>query len=83
MSKIPTTDSVTELAHFWDTHDLIDFEDELDEVAAPVFAGGRGNVLRVILSPEEAEALRQAAESQGVEQTALVREWVKEKLQAS
>jgi hypothetical protein len=26
--KIPHTDSIAELARFWDTHDLTDFEDE-------------------------------------------------------
>jgi hypothetical protein len=35
--KIPKTDSIQELAKFWDTHDLTDFEDELVEVTEPVF----------------------------------------------
>ena len=35
--KLPRTDSVSELAEFWDTHDLTDFEDELEEVAEPIF----------------------------------------------
>jgi hypothetical protein len=26
-----------ELADFWDTHDITDFEDELEEVKKPVF----------------------------------------------
>jgi len=30
--KIPETDSIQELARFWDTHDLTDFEEELEEV---------------------------------------------------
>jgi phage terminase large subunit-like protein len=29
MSKIPQIDSVAELARFWDTHDLTDYEDEV------------------------------------------------------
>ena len=37
---IPKTDSIQELAHFWDTHDLTDFEDELEEVSEPVFELG-------------------------------------------
>ena len=36
--KLPNTDSVEELARFWDTHDVTDFEDELEEVTEPVFA---------------------------------------------
>ena len=35
--NIPKTDSIQELAHFWDTHDLTDFEDELEEVNEPIF----------------------------------------------
>ena len=29
--------SIQELAHFWDTHDLTDFDDQLEEVKEPVF----------------------------------------------
>jgi hypothetical protein len=36
-SKLPRTDSIQELARFWDTHDLTYFEDELEEVTEPVF----------------------------------------------
>lgn len=36
-SKLPRTDSIQELARFWDTHDLTDFDDELEEVTEPVF----------------------------------------------
>lgn len=35
--EIPQTDSIQELAHFWDTHDVTDFEDQLEEVKEPVF----------------------------------------------
>lgn len=34
---IPKTDSIEELARFWDTHDLTDFEDQLEEVTVEVF----------------------------------------------
>ena len=36
-SEIPKTDSIEELARFWDSHDLTDYEKELEEVSAPVF----------------------------------------------
>ncbi len=36
-TKMPQTDSIQKLAHFWDTHDLTDFEDEFEEVNEPVF----------------------------------------------
>jgi hypothetical protein len=34
--KLPQTDSIEELARFWDSHDLTDFEDQLEEVTEPV-----------------------------------------------
>ena len=37
-TKIPQTDSIEELAQLWGTHDLTDFEDELEEVSEPVFS---------------------------------------------
>jgi len=82
MSKIPQTDSVAELARFWDTHDLTEFDDELEEVKAPVFERGTKNVLRVTLPPDDAAALHRAAESRGVEDAELVREWLSERLHA-
>ena len=39
--KIPETDSIRELAAFWDTHDLTDFQDELEEVSESVFSRPR------------------------------------------
>ncbi len=35
--KIPQTDSIQELAQFWDVHDLTDFEEQLKEVSGTVF----------------------------------------------
>jgi predicted DNA-binding protein len=39
--------------------------------------------MRIRLLPEQAEALKRIAESRGVDQAGLVREWVSEKLRAS
>lgn len=36
-SLLPETDSIQELASFWDSHSLTDFEDALEEVREPVF----------------------------------------------
>lgn len=52
-SKLPKTDSIRELAEFWDTHDLTDFEDELEEVDKPVFV--RGSPIKVHLESPEAK----------------------------
>jgi len=77
-NKIPETDSIQELAHFWDTHDLTDFEDQLEEVNEPVFE--RKKFLKIQLEPEDAEAVIQIARSRGVSYTELIKEWVLEKI---
>ncbi len=76
--KIPETDSVQELAHFWDTHDLADLEDELEEVSEPVFE--RAPVMKIRLLPDEAEAVKQLAKSRGISYPDLIRQWVREKI---
>jgi predicted DNA binding CopG/RHH family protein len=76
--EIPQTDSIQELAHFWDTHDLTDFEDQLEEVKEPVFE--RKKVLEIQLEPDDAEAVIQIARSRGVSYTELIKEWVREKI---
>ena len=83
MSKIPQTDSVAELARFWDTHDLAEFEGELEEVEEPVFDREDQTVMRVRLQPEQVAALHRMAQSKGMDDTDLVRQWVSEKLRAS
>lgn len=83
LDMIPKTDSISELARFWDSHDLTEFEDELEEVQEPVFVREKGSVMHIRLAPEQASALHRIAEGKGVRDAELVQEWVKEKLQAS
>jgi len=35
--KIPETDSIQELARFWDTHDVTDFENQLENASERAF----------------------------------------------
>lgn len=77
--EIPETDSITGLARFWDTHDLTDFEDQLEKVTEPVFQR-KTTTVWVSLQPQEVEAVRQIADSEGVEFSTLIRGWVLEKL---
>ncbi len=79
--KLPQTDSIQELTQFWDTHDLTDFEDELEEVAEPIFE--RATMLTLRLEPGEAEAVKRMAESQGLADVDLIRGWVLEKISSS
>ncbi len=79
--KLPQTDSIEELAHFWDVHDLTEFADELEEVLEPVFE--RDTAVTIRLRPEEAKAVKQMAASKGVPDTDLIYQWVREKLQVA
>jgi hypothetical protein len=77
-SKLPKTDSIQEMAEFWDTHDLTDFEQELVEVADPVFV--RGIAIKVPLKAREVKAVRQMAQAKGVSPPELIRAWVLQKV---
>ena len=50
------TDSIEELARFGDTHDLTDFEDQLEIVTEPVFE--RQTTISVRMQPQEIEAVK-------------------------
>ena len=75
---LPKTDSIQKLAEFWDTHDLTDFEDELQEVADPVFV--RGSAIKVPLESRDIVALERLARSRGVPREQLVRSWVLQRI---
>jgi hypothetical protein len=76
--KIPRTDSIEELARFWDTHDLTDFEDELEEVTEPIFE--RTAMVKIHLQLKEMEALKEIAQTRGLGSEDLIREWILEKI---
>ena len=81
--RIPDTDSIEELARFWDSHDVTDFEGQLEEIRTPVFVRGTEATFAIALTPKDVQALRRIARSQGVKEGMLVRKWVREKLRAS
>jgi len=79
--KIPKTDSIAELAEFWQEHDLTDFEDELEEVTETVFE--RTAVMTIPLAPQEIAIMEKIAKAQGVDLVDLIRGWLLEKIQAA
>jgi predicted DNA binding CopG/RHH family protein len=79
---IPQSDSIQELAAFWDTHDLTEFEDQLEVVGGTVFER-QAELVAVLLQPTEVEAVKRIADSKGIGYDALIREWVIEKLHTS
>ena len=78
--SLPTTDSIEKLAKFWDTHDLTEFEGELEEAVKPVFERATGTALRIDLQPAEAQQLKRIARSKRVKETTVARQWIQERL---
>ena len=58
-AKLPKTNSIQELADFWDTHDLTDFEEALEEVRESVFE--RAVTINVPLDSCQVKAVEQCA----------------------
>jgi predicted DNA binding CopG/RHH family protein len=79
--RLSKTDSIQELANFWDTHDVTEFEDELEEVGERVFE--RETDITVRLETAAAKAVREMAKSRGVGEAELIREWVLERIHAT
>ena len=79
--KIPKTNSIKALAQFWDTHELTDFEDQLEEVTTPVFERREPEqVIKIHLASNEVEAVERLAASQGVSAGILIHDWVVQQL---
>jgi len=79
MTSLPKTDSICELAKFWDAHDVTDFDGDLQEVTEAVFA--RSEDLAIHLSPADAQALHALAAKRRVSGSELVSAWVHERVQ--
>ncbi|MXY93433.1 MAG: hypothetical protein F4047_03365 [Caldilineaceae bacterium SB0670_bin_27] len=80
-NRILQTDSIQELADFWDTHDLTDFDAELEEVEEQVF--DRQTTVTVSLDPDESRIVSALARLQGVSHAQLITRWVVERIHAS
>lgn len=77
--ELPETDSIRALAEFWDTHDLTDFDSDLEDVSERVFerdAGPHEMTVRVLLEEEHASAVEKMAQAHGISREQLIRQWV-------
>jgi len=74
---IPQMDSIKEMAQFWDTHDLTDFEDQLEEVRETVF---ERSTVWIRFRPDEVEVIKSLARARGISDSNLIREWVLERI---
>jgi hypothetical protein len=81
--RLPDTDSIEELAKFWDAHDLTDFEQVLEEVGKPVFVRRKSTSLSIDLRPKEVQRVKSIALSKGFSETTMLRGWILERLRES
>lgn len=80
-ANLPKTDSIQKLGEFWDTHDVTEFESELEEVAKPVFIRARSSLaISVPLDRREVKAVEQLARAKGIAIEQLLRAWVLDRL---
>jgi hypothetical protein len=77
-NHLPRTDSIQELAQFWDTHDPTDFENDMEEVTEAVFE--RETAVVVHLTSEDAAVVNEIAKAKVLNDSELIREWVVEKV---
>jgi|SRR5688500_2239215 hypothetical protein len=76
--KVPAFSSIQEEMEFWDTHDTIDFADDL--VAATYTPAKKVAPISVRLDHSDRARLKAEAEKMGIGPSTLARIWIKEKL---
>jgi len=69
-----------DLANFWETHDLTDYEDQLEEVKYKIAPAPTRQFI-LTLSDELTKTLRKAVQREGVSMQTLINLWVRERLQ--
>jgi predicted DNA binding CopG/RHH family protein len=77
---LPENVSREALAHFWDTHSIADYQDDLQPVAVRLDKGvPEGITIR--FNSKTLETLRHTASRMGIGPTTLIRMWVLERLE--
>ena len=79
-SRIPDFKSRQEMAEWWDTHNLADYQDEFKTVKVSV-AKNLSEGITVRLDPNTLTKLRSKAHKKGIGPTTLARMWIMENLQ--
>lgn len=80
-SSIPTFATLEEEAAFWDSHEIMDFLDELAPVRVR-FAKNLSEGITIRFDPGTLEKLRVEAHKKGVGPTTLARMWIMERLRS-
>ncbi len=80
MGKIPKFKSDQEAAQFWDTHSLIEFEDDLELVKEKVFVKPEKQVMTIRVDKKLANAMKAIAREKGINYSTLARMWLIERI---
>ncbi|OGH29339.1 MAG: hypothetical protein A3F30_02275 [Candidatus Levybacteria bacterium RIFCSPHIGHO2_12_FULL_37_12] len=80
-SRIPEFSSYNEEAKWWETHNLVDYQDEFKTVKAR-FAKNLSEGLHIRLDPDALIELRNEAKEKGIGPTTLARMWILEQLRS-
>ncbi len=81
-TKIPEFKNIQEEAEFWDTHDVVDYLDEMRPVKVK-FAKPLEHVFTVRFDGGTLTDLQTEASKKGISAGTLIRMWVKERLNNS
>lgn len=76
--KVPAFNSIQEEMEFWDTHDTVDFADDLS--TATYTPGKKVAPISVRLDYSDRARLKAEAEKMGIGPSTLARIWIKERL---
>jgi hypothetical protein len=78
-SRIPTFATIAEEAAFWDSHDITEFEDELepaDDITFDSIRSSHGLILR--LDGDVLDRIERIAVAKGTDPTTVARTWIEE-----
>lgn len=82
MPRIPKFKSLQEESEFWDTHSVIDYWDELEDVKGPLIdARPAKKLVSIRLDPGIIAAAKRIARTKGVGYQTLLRMWAYEGLE--
>ncbi|HUT69481.1 MAG TPA: CopG family antitoxin [Desulfatiglandales bacterium] len=79
--KIPEFKTIEEMARFWNTHDITDFENHLIEVKEPLFENMESRIILLMLDSEQYDKLKKIADQKKLNTISLVNEWVTKQIE--
>jgi hypothetical protein len=79
--KIPEFKTIEEMARFWDSHDITDFEDQLTEVKEPLFEKMKSRIISFKLDSKQYDKLKKIADQKKLNTISLVNQWVTKQIE--